>query len=219
MPEILDLYFNGSPKYIADLSFLNNVDPKLSYPYAFSVLTLPYAEKNFPDAVSYSFTIGEAGMRNADPDWRIPYYLGINYYLLLKDTRSAAQYFASAAQTPGIPSYAKSFAMNFGILRRERDKVRDLWKTIYQSTNDPSTKERAAAYIERFDDLDYLEAAAKVYKERFGAYPTSTDELVQKNIIPAVPQDPFEFLFIINPDGSAGVNTLKPPPYLSAPQK
>ncbi len=39
MPEILDLW-NGKTEYFSDLAFVNAVDPKLSYPYAFSVLTL-----------------------------------------------------------------------------------------------------------------------------------------------------------------------------------
>ena len=40
MPEILDL-FRGRTEYLADERFVNAVDPKLGYPYAFSVLTLP----------------------------------------------------------------------------------------------------------------------------------------------------------------------------------
>src|SRR5580692_4368279 len=41
LPEILDL-FNDHTEYLADRAYLNEVDPKLSYPYAFSVLTLPF---------------------------------------------------------------------------------------------------------------------------------------------------------------------------------
>src|ERR1700739_1300425 len=40
MPEIVDL-FNKKTEYFTDLAFVNAVDPKMSYPYAFSVLTLP----------------------------------------------------------------------------------------------------------------------------------------------------------------------------------
>src|ERR1700722_6393410 len=37
LPEILDLFYNGHQEYFSDLNFLNGVDPKFSYPYAFSV--------------------------------------------------------------------------------------------------------------------------------------------------------------------------------------
>lgn len=216
MPEILD-FLHGKTEYLADLAFLNAVDPKMSYPYAFSVLTLPVLPKAaLPDAVAQAQAIGEKGIANADPDWRIPYYMALNYYLELKDLKDAIWYFNLAADTPGVPSYAERFALNFGINQRDRDRVRNLWETVYQSTNDPDTKARAAAYVERLNDFDYLEAAAKAYKQQYGFYPTSTGALVAKGIIPAVPQDPFGFTFIINKDGTAGIDLTKLPAYVSA---
>ncbi len=207
MPEILDLFLHGNRSYVTDLAFLTGVDPKLSYPYAFSVLTLPIVPTStFPDVLGYSFKIGEEGIANADPDWRIPYYMAINYYLELKDYKNASTYFDIAARTPGVPDYAERFALNFGIQQNERDRVRNLWETVYESSNDPATKARAAAYVERMNDFDYLEAAARTYKQDFGHYPTSTEALVLKGIIPAVPEDPFGFTFIFDPHGVAAID-------------
>lgn len=218
MPEILDLFRFGHTEYFPDLAFLNAVDPKMSYPYAFSVLTLPIIPTStYPGALQESFVIGQEGIANADPDWRIPYYMAINYYLELKDLNNAARYFDIAAHTPGIPDYAETYALNFGLIPRDRDRVRDLWITVYESTNDPDTKARAAAYVERLNDFDLLEAAAKTYKQRYGSYPTSTQALVTAGIIPSVPQDPFGFIFTVSPkDGTAGVDLSKPPAYLQA---
>lgn len=215
MPEILNLFSHGNTQYLADLAFLNTVDPKLGYPYAFSVLTLPIVPSStYAAALGDSFAIGEKGLANADPDWRIPYYMAINYYLALRDFGHATQYFNLAAEMPGVPDYAARFALNFGINQKERDRVRGIWETVYKSTNDPDMKERAAAYVERLNDFDYLEAAAKAYKTRYGSYPSSLDEFVAKGIIPAVPQDPFGFTFVINPDGTAGIDKTKLPTYL-----
>jgi hypothetical protein len=210
MPEILDL-FRGKTEYLQDERFVNAVDPKLSYPYAFSTLTLPAVAK-YPDAMKDAMAIGEAGIQSADPDWRIPYYMAINYFLELKDGRNALKYFDIAARTPGIPDFARRFALNFGIGSNERAKVKELWATIRDSTKDEFTKERAQAYIDRLDMFDYLEAAAKIYKQKFGAFPASPDELVQKGIIPSLPQDPFGFTFIIKSDGTAGIDVNKIPP-------
>lgn len=208
MPEILDLFLKGHTEYFADLAFLNAVDPKMSYPYAFSVLTLPVVpSSSFAGAVDESFIIGAEGIANADPDWRIPYYMAINYYLQRKDLKDAAWYFNLAANTPGVPDYARRFALNFGINQKERDRVRGIWETIYESTNDPTMKARAAAYVERLDDFDYLEAAASAYKQKYGSYPASPADLVAKDIIPAVPQDPFGFTFTIDKNGMAGIDT------------
>ena len=212
MPEILDLFINGKTEYIPDVAYLNAVDPKLSYPYAFSVLTLPaIPTAKFPQAIAEAQRIGEQGLLKADPDWRIPYYMAINYFLDLKDGENALKYFDIAARTPGIPDFAKRFAENFGIGTNERRKVEELWATIRDSTNDPATKERAQAYIDRLQMLDYLEAAAKIYKQHFGSWPTAPQQLADKGIIPAVPQDPFGYTFIIHKDGTAGINVNQYP--------
>lgn len=218
MPEILDL-FNGRTEYLTDLAVVNGVDPKLGYPYAFSVLTLPAVPKGaFPDAVKESFVVGQKGIANADPDWRIPYYMATNYFLELKDEKDALTYYDIAARTPGIPDYAKRFSLNFGIGSNQREKTKELWTTIRDSTNDDLTKVRAQAYIDRLNMFDYLEAAAAQYKKQYGVYPKSPDDLVTKNIISALPQDPFGFTFIINGDGKAAIDLTKLPPGFSSPQ-
>lgn len=214
MPEILDL-FNSKTEYFGDLAFVNGVDPKLSYPYAFSVLTLPAIPKgDYPFGVQQSVAIGKEGIANADPDWRIPYYMALNYYLSLHDEKDALVYFNKAATTPGVPQFAERFALNFGIGTNERATVEELWATIASSTNDTFEKQRAEAYIAHLKDLDYLDAASKAYKAEFGAYPTSTAELVAKGIIPAVPVDPFGFTFIIKSDGTSDVDLSKLPSYI-----
>lgn len=214
MPEVLDL-FRGRAEYLPDLAFVNAVDPKMSYPYAFSVLTLPAVPKRvFPNAVKEAMAIGFRGLANADADWRIPYYMAMNYYLELKDKKSAQWYFDIAARTPGVPSFAARFSLNFGIGSNEREKTKQLWETIRDTTNDDFAKARAQAYIDRLEMFDYLEAAAVVYRRKYGAYPVAPGDLVSRKIIPKVPQDPFGFTFIINSDGTAGIDLAKLPAYL-----
>jgi hypothetical protein len=213
MPEILDLFRNRT-EYFSDLDFLNGVDPRFGYPYAFSVLTLPATP--YKDAVAESVKIGLEGLQNADPDWRIPYYMATNYYLDLKDEKDAIWYYDVAARTPGIPEYAESFSLNFSVGPNDRKKAEALWATIEDSSNDELTKERAQDYIDHLQDLDLIQEAAQAYKDHFGNYPTSTAELVQSGILPELPQDPFGFTFLINKDGTAGIDYKDLPAYLLA---
>jgi hypothetical protein len=216
MPEILDL-FNGKTEYFSDVAFVNAVDPKMSYPYAFSVLTLPAVPAAAdPNTIAQADAIGQQGLANADTDWRIAYYMATNEFLYAKDEQKALYYYNLAAQTPGIPQYAERFSLNFGIETNQRQKTEQLWETIKDSTNDPDTQARAQAYIDHLEDFDYLDAASVQYKKEFGAYPTSPDQLVQKGIIPSVPVDPFGFTFIIQKDGTSAINLTKLPSYISA---
>jgi len=211
MPEIIDL-FRKRTEYLQDVAFINAIDPKLSYPYAFSVLTLPAIPPQvFPDGVKDALAIGAQGIAQSDPDWRIPYYMATNYYLNLKDQKSALEYYDIAARTPGVPDFARRFATNFGIGDNERDTTIKLWESIRDTTNDDFTKARAQAYVDRLNMFNYLDAASAVYKKRFGSFPASPDDLVAKKIIPAVPEDPFGYTFIINSNGQAGIDLTKIP--------
>ena len=216
MPEILDLW-NGKTEYFSDLAFVNAVDPKLSYPYAFSVLTLPAVPAaEDPQAVTQADAIGAQGIANGDTDWRIPYYMATNEFLYAKNDIAAAEYYNTAAETPGIPGYAERFSLNFGIETNQRQKTEQLWETIKDSTNDPNAQARAQAYIDHLQDFDYLDAASAMYKKEFGVFPTSTTELVAKGIIPSVPVDPFGFTFIIQKDGTSAIDLNTLPVYMSA---
>jgi hypothetical protein len=212
LPEILDLFRNHT-EYLSDLSYLNQVDPKLGYPYAFSVLTLPAipTSTGFLYGVQASMVVGQAGLANADPDWRIPYYMATNEFLDFHDRKQALIYFNLAAQTPGVPYYAKRFAENFGAEQKDRDLTRGLWQTIRDTTNDPDTKIRAQAYIDRLDMFDYLEQAAVAYKKVYGSFPTDVTQLVARKIIPQLPQDPFGYSFIIDSKGQVSIDLTNPP--------
>jgi hypothetical protein len=213
MPDILDL-FRDRTEYLPEVAYLNAVDPKLSYPYAFSVLTLTAipTSTGYMTGLADSMAIGHRGLQSANPDWRIPYYMATNYYLQLHDNKDAALYFDMAAQTPGVPYYAQRFAENFGNEQKDRDRTIALWESIRDTTNDPDTKARAQAYIDHLEIFEYLEAAAAQYKTDYGAFPAKLDQLVTKGIIPAIPADPFGSTFIIDASGTVSVDLTAPPP-------
>jgi hypothetical protein len=215
MPEILD-FWNKKTEFLPDLAFVNAVDPKLSYPYAFSVLTLPAVPtQDDPQSIEQADAIGMRGLASADPDWRIPYYMATNEFLYAKDDQAALEYYNIAAETPGIPAYAERFSLNFGIETNQRQKTEELWATIKDSTNDPDTQARAQAFIDHLEDFDYLDAASALYKKEFGGYPTSTAALVERGIIPSVPVDPFGFTFIIGAEGKSAIDLNALPSYMS----
>ena len=211
MPEVLDL-FRDRTEYLADVDYLTQVDPRLGYPYAFSVLILPFvpSSTHYMTGEQDALRIGNEGLQNSDPDWRISYYLATNYYLELHDMKTALLYFDISARTPGVPYYAQRFAENFGNEQKDRDRTIALWESIRDTTNDPGTKERAQAYIDHLDIFNYLEAAAAQYKSAYGAFPTNLNQLIQKGIIPSIPEDPFGYTFIINKDGTVTLDLTVP---------
>jgi hypothetical protein len=137
--------------------------------------------------------------------------MATNYYLAEHDMKNAALYFDIAAKTPGVPYYAQRFAENFGNEQKDRDRTIGLWESIRDTTNDPDTKLRAQAYVDHLEIFNYLEAAAAQYKGRYGAFPATLDQLVKKNIIPEIPQDPFGYPLVIAKDGTVSIDLTAAP--------
>ncbi|HTY39840.1 MAG TPA: hypothetical protein VMC43_01990 [Candidatus Paceibacterota bacterium] len=208
MSDII-LISDTSTKFLNELSFVNNVDPKLSFPYAFSVLVLSGMHR-YSKRVSAAIEIGQRGTKDAAPDWRIPFYTATTYYLELKDRADAITYFDIAARTPGAPYYIQRFSENFGIAKRDRDATRAIWEAIYNTAKDDDTRLRAQAYLFRLDIFDLLEKAAALYKGKYGHYPNQPEDLVTEHILSEMPQDPFGFHLKIDPKtGEAGIITTE----------
>ncbi|MDP2598899.1 MAG: hypothetical protein Q8P49_03660 [Candidatus Liptonbacteria bacterium] len=193
----------GFDKFSEDLAFINSLDPRFSFPYYWTVLILPNTK--YPDAVNASIVIGERGIREADPDWRVSFFLATLYYLNKNDRAAAAKYFDLAARTPGAPFYIKRFSENFGIAPNVREQTRQVWEAIAQSSDDPDLKMRAEAYVVRLNMFDFLEQAAGVYKQKYMKFPAKIDDLVSGGVLKSLPQDPFGFQFYIYENGTVGI--------------
>lgn len=193
---------DGYEKLDDYIRLANDLDPKFSYPYAFGTLLLP-GEGMTDQAIE----IGERGLKDSDPDWRIPYYMAVTYAFSKKDTANAAKYFDIAAKTPGAPSNIQIVAAAYGSRPDLRQQTKLIWQSLYDTSNDEVAKKRAQAYIDHFAILDVLEQAAAIYKQEKGSYPANVDDMVAANILRYIPQDPFGFTFYIDEEGRARVKT------------
>jgi len=202
----LPFFQEGYQKFFDDLNLINNLDPKFSTPYFFATLVLPYTK--YPKGIAAAVEIGKRGVAEADPDWRVPFFLATIYHLYLNDQISAAKYFDLAAQEPGVPELVKRFAINYGIQPKIREKTKQVWLAIYESTENETVKERAKAYVIHYDIIDFLQNAVGVYKEKYGVYPSAPQDLVSRKIISGIPPDPFGLEFQIYEGGVVGIKQL-----------
>lgn len=191
-------YFGGrlTPTYdsLDDYLFLSaDLDPKFSYPYAFGVLLLPSVGQT-----DRSFELGEQGIRNSTPDWRIPYYMATTYHMTKNDTENAAKYFDLAAHTVGAPDNIQKVAASYGTRPDLRSQTELIWQGIYDGSTDMVVKERAKDYLTHLALLDFLEEAAKEYKKINNKFPDDTDQLLSSHILRAIPADPFGYQYKFN---------------------
>lgn len=189
--------YKDMAKYI-ELS--TEMNPKFSYPYAFGVLMLPDLKMT-----SKAIEIGKKGIAEADPDWRIPYYMGTMYHINLKDYTNAAKSFDLAAKTAGAPQSIQQIAASYATRPDLREQTKQIWIGILENSNDELVKERASAYVYHYELLDLFESAAKVYKDKYGSYPDPIEKLVEGKILKEIPVDPFGFKFQIDETGRAEI--------------
>ena len=175
---------------------VNAIDPKFSYPYAFATLILP--SLNFTNE---AIEIGKEGIKNADPDWRIPFYLATTYHIFLKDRANASLYFDIASNTPGAPEKIHSISARYGTSQTELDQTREIWTSIYETSNDELVTERAKRFIIHLDIVGALKKAILLYKQRYGHYPPTIDDLVTAKILKALPQSPLGVKFGVDKNG------------------
>lgn len=198
-------YFGGreSATYEKLNDFLvlaTELDPKFSYPYAFGTLVMPYFGKT-----DEAIALGKKGLENANPDWRIPYYLGTTYFTQRQDRTNAAKYFDIAANTPDAPENITKIAARFGTRPDQRSETRLIWEGIYDNSKDDVVKARAKNYLDHLDLLDLLDQAKMIYKRVYGKYPVELQDLVDARILKSIPVDPFGFQYKFDEAGTLQV--------------
>lgn len=200
--EILTLSEKNN-SFLHTVELINTIDPQLSTPYAFSVLVMPTIRR-CSYCLEAGLAIGELGVRQAEPDWRIAFYLGVEYFTTVKDKVKAAHYFDIAAHSSDAPANIRTFSLNYSSAANERAESKKIWRAVADSAEDEGTRQQALNYLKRLELFDFLQRAVDVYHARFGHYPSELNELVSAGILREVPPDPFGFTLAITPEGTIG---------------
>src|SRR5262249_4207687 len=74
-------------------------------------------------------------------EWRLPFYLGINYYFELSDDAKAAEYMAQASRVPGAPAGLVPIAANLFASAKSPQQAVEILAAAYQHTTDESAKQ------------------------------------------------------------------------------
>ncbi|MBI4846908.1 MAG: hypothetical protein HY810_10640 [Candidatus Omnitrophica bacterium] len=123
-------------------------------------------------------------------EWRIPYWIGYNYYQK-GAYLEAAKYYNEAAFLPGAPDYLKSnqIMLYYNANRAVSGIV--YLKGLLISVKDKKQLEWVKVKLEWLEGINLLEQKAGEFKEFFGRYPDSLEELVEKKLLLQIPDDPF----------------------------
>jgi len=173
-----------------------NLDPKFGYPYAFAALILP--PLGFKDE---GVNLALKGIQKAGTDWRIPYYLATTYHIFFGDRKNALLYFEIAANTPSAPKEVKIVASRYGTSKDNREQTKEIWNSIYLTSDDEIIKERAIQFITHIEIIELLERAVTIYRQKFGYLPSKIEDLAQPGILKEIPVSPLGVKYLLDPSG------------------
>lgn len=177
------------PYYLNYFKNISTLDPTFEYPYLFSILIVP--QNKDVATLSKIAEFADNGIRAIKTSWKIPFYLGTQYYLFTKKYDPAEKYLSIAAKVTGAPDgvfliYSTFVGRNNPLhIKSESDFIlaKELLKVIYNNTDNETIKEMASKGIEEKFISQMLEKGIIAYKEKYKRYPKTVGEMLAVNFI------------------------------------
>ncbi|RKQ61696.1 hypothetical protein C7457_1138 [Thermovibrio guaymasensis] len=180
-----------------NVKVITKLDPYYFDPYYFTgsyILWRIKDKKEFLHEVNITL---ERGMKYID-DWRLPFFIGFNYFYFLGDKVKGAQYLKKASDMEGAPYYLKLLIPRlYAQSGKYQLAVIETAQELKRVKNEVLRKqlERRLKVLIYLRDLNLaLEKFRKVYRR----CPNSLDELVDKGFISKVPEDPYGGKFYVD---------------------
>ena len=168
---------------------LTDVDPTFAFAYqATGVMLTVWGHLPHESAA-----ILAKGVRNNPHVWELPFFLAYDYYYELRQPKAAAEYLRMAAALPNAPEYLPKLAARMMVESGETGAALEFLQRLYQQTQDDTLRQALEFRMREVvaeRDLQFLEGGIQRYKERYGRFPRTLQDLVTGEIIAEIPAEP-----------------------------
>jgi tetratricopeptide (TPR) repeat protein len=127
------------------LDTVTTLDPLFRHPYLFGGIVLG-VEGGDP---AKSIQLLRKGMAYYPGDWRLPFYIGFNYFYFFKDPEAAAAYLKVAATLPAHPEYLPRLAASLLTKAGHLEAAIAFLETIAENTRDERVRQGLYEKIEK----------------------------------------------------------------------
>ena len=190
------------------LELATTLDPQFNIAYRFGAIFLSEPYPAGPGRTDQAIALLERGLAANPTRWQYAQDAGFVHYWYRQDYKAAAEWFDRAARVEGAPWWLLSMAATTRAEGGDRQSSRQLWRQLYESTDDTWIRNNAQlrlSQLEALDQMDSLAALVRRYEERFGRRPKSWQELVSTGWVAGVPLDPAGTPYELKPDAPGGV--------------
>jgi len=150
------------------------LDPQFMAPYEFGAVILP--ELNQDEAIS----LLNYGIAANPSSWRLHHFLGYIYWQR-KDYSQASDIYAAGAKLPGAPAWMAALGARMKAEGGSRDAAREMYRHLYEASNDEAVKEMVTKQTMRLDSLDERDTIRRVladYRAQSGRCASSWRDVV-----------------------------------------
>lgn len=173
-------YFETSVASITDL------DPYFLDPYFLSEGLLTWEAGQVEEANR----LLAKGVQYRSWDWRLPYFVGFNYFYFLHDYQKGAEYIMRASRIPGSPDYLPNLAARLAYYGGKTKTGILFLRGMIASTPDPNLRKTLEVRLLALERAATIEEAVAKFKDTYGRLPNA-HELVARGYLKEMPADPY----------------------------
>jgi hypothetical protein len=173
------------------LDITTALDPYFTIAYRFGAIFLSEEYPGGPGRPDQAVALLRKGLAAQPGKWQYAHDIAFVHFWHLRDFKSAAHWFQSAADQPGAPNWLRPLAAATLDAGGDRASARVLWSQMLQA-DEEWLRRNAARRLQQLDALDQIDRLAQIV-QRFPppeGQPYSWSLLVQHRVFPGVPVDP-----------------------------
>jgi hypothetical protein len=175
------------------LDITTTLDPHLIIAYQFGSTFLAQQPPQGAGDPQGAAELIEKGIRENPSQWRLYYTLGFINWIELHNPQAASEAFQKGSRIPGAMVWMKVMAAKLAQEADNPETARYLWTNIYENSTDKMLKQNALRHLVALrvdDDVTFLQSYVERYRQQYGHYPASLQELQSAGWIRRLPLDP-----------------------------
>lgn len=199
------------------LEITTTLDPHMIVAYQFGSIFLAQTPPEGAGDPQAAAELIQKGIQANSSDWRLYYSLGFIEWQELHNPKTAAEAFLKGSEQPGAGIWMKVMAARLSQDADNPETARYLWTNIYENSDDKSLKQNALKHLAalRVDqDVTFLQSYVERYRQQYGHYPASLQELQEAGWIRRLPLDPLGYPYLIR-DGRIEVSQPDELPFIT----
>lgn len=137
---------------------------------------------------------------NYSKDFRIPFFLGFNYFYFLNDKEKGAYYLQMASKREGSPKYLPLLVTRLYTKFGKIDVAIAITTEQLKGETNEQYRKNLGKRLKALKILKELQLALDIYHRQFKKCPKTLEELKKWGIIKKIPEDPYKGKFYIERD-------------------